>query len=309
MMLKVVKWWPRHTTVFKYSVAFRIRDLFHFNSNAQDLIESTGTATAYTLVWHSACRGSRLHGYIQLRRPRVMFLHTLSVWIFLFSCTRDLCWKHDGKLPAWCLQNNLISHETEVKKKTGTTLTQLNVLKGSRKNVLNKRVQMKPEKHSYPSKLESKNMSRDRSRVLIEQMRMNSIMDLISYSSTTVTKKQHAIITKAFDLLICRGSFSNDLFLPIHTNVTYHTRQSLTIGCNQFPLLPLCHSKAVKKNRVLSEWPHLVNSRGQQQEVDVTIDRLRVISVQLQALKTSVSKSTINRPFTATLLTLINEQM
>lgn len=124
-------------------------------------------------------------------------------------------------------------------------------VKGFQEERVNKRVQMKPEKYSYPSKLESKHMGKDRTRVLIEQMRMNSIMDLISYSSTAVAKKQQAIITKAFDLLICKGSCSNDLFLPTHANIMNRTRQSLTIGCNQFPLLPLCHSKAVKKQSVV----------------------------------------------------------
>lgn len=175
-----------------------------------------------------------------------MFLHTLSVWIFLFhshvTCAGNMManFQHD-------VYRTTSSHtKRRWKKKCYYTYT-VKCVKGFQEERVNKRVQMKPETHSYPSKLESKHMSRDRTRVLIEQMRMNSITDLITYSSTTVTKKQQAIITKAFDLLICKGSFSNDLSLPIHTNVTYHTQQSLTIGCNQFPLLPLCHSKAVKK--------------------------------------------------------------
>lgn len=62
------------------------------------------------------------------------------------------------------------------------------------------------------------------------------------------------------------------------------------------------------QKRALFEWPHPAYWWGQQQEVDVTIDRRRVISVQLQARTHLPAKCAINVPFTVILLTSIHEQ-
>lgn len=62
------------------------------------------------------------------------------------------------------------------------------------------------------------------------------------------------------------------------------------------------------QKRALSEWPHPACGWGQQQEVDVTIDRLWVISAQPQAPIHHSVKLRATRLFTAILLAPINEQ-
>lgn len=66
---------------------------------------------------------------------------------------------------------------------------------------------------------------------------------------------------------------------------------------------PLLHRH---QKRALSEWPHPAYERGQQQEVDVTIDRLRVILERPQAQ----SHLSANAPsMSLLLLTSINKEM
>lgn len=76
-----------------------------------------------------------------------------------------------------------------------------------------------------------------------------------------------------------------------------------------FPAAAAALSERGHQKRALFEWPHPAYWWGQQQEVDVTIDRLHVISVQLQARTHLPAKCAINVPFTVILLTSINEQM
>lgn len=71
--------------------------------------------------------------------------------------------------------------------------------------------------------------------------------------------------------------------------------------------VPAAPSEPGHQKRALFEWPHPANWWGQQQEVNVTIDRQRVISVQPQA-RIHLAARVQSTPFTATLLPSISEQ-
>lgn len=65
--------------------------------------------------------------------------------------------------------------------------------------------------------------------------------------------------------------------------------------------LPAAPSEPGHQKRALFEWPHPAYWWGQQQEVNVTIDRRRVISVQPWA-QIHLAACAQSTPFTTTLL-------
>lgn len=79
----------------------------------------------------------------------------------------------------------------------------------------------------------------------------------------------------------------------LHRAISDHRLKSIC-------LLLLLHQRKSHQKRALFEQPHPAYWWGQQQEVDVTIDRLRVISVQPQArihLSVNVRSTCLSLPF------------
>lgn len=111
------------------------------------------------------------------------------------------------------------------------------------------------------------------------------------------TKNLQAIITKTLDLLIHSALIydiktalnagqkqKNDQLPWLFTQMP-HTAPGNLWPSTEINLPAAAQSERGHQKRALFEWPHPTHWRGQQQEVDVTIDRLRVISVQPQARK------------------------
>ncbi len=88
--------------------------------------------------------------------------------------------------------------------------------------------------------------------------------------------------------------------LPCLFAQTSHTAPGNLWPSTEINLPAAAPSEQGHQKRALFEWPHPAYWRGQQQEVDVTIDRLRVISVHPQApthLSVNVRSTRLLLPF------------